>query len=120
MARIRLLVPVAGDLAPGVPAPAIGVPVTVDDTIADSWCDGERAEHVADTPLVEVEAVHADARTYLAAVQEQHEVEVEGVHAGAREYLAAVEAQHAEQVSLLERQLAAKPARGKKPETAGE
>jgi hypothetical protein len=96
MALIRLLVPVAGDLAEGVPAPPHGVPVEVPDSVADSWCDGDRAERVEVAVPADVEAVHAGAREYLAAVQAQHEVELEAVHAGAREYLAAVQAQHTE------------------------
>lgn len=99
MALIRLLVPVAGDLAEGVPAPPHGAPVEVPDSVADSWCDGERAERVEVAVTADVEAVHAGAREYLAAVQAQHEAELEAVHAGAREYLAAVEAQHAETVN---------------------
>jgi hypothetical protein len=88
MARIRLLVPVAGHLADGIPAPAVLEPVDVPDAVAESWCDGVRAE---------IAPENSDSAA---------------IHAGAREYLAAVEAQHAERLAAVEAQLAAvsKPA----------
>lgn len=89
MAVIRLLVPVAGDLAPGVPAPAVGAPVEVEESIATSWCDGDRAELVVDYDSDDVKAVHAGARAYLDAVLEQHAAELAQVHADAQTYLAA-------------------------------
>jgi hypothetical protein len=117
MARIRLLAPVAGHLADGIPAPAVREPVEVPDEVAALWCDGERAEYVEDELDHEavVEQLHIDAQEYLAAVEAQHAAELDAVHAGAREYLAAVEAQATEQVSAT-----ARSARGKKPDPAGE
>jgi uncharacterized membrane protein YccC len=87
MARIRLLAPVAGHLADGIPAPAVHEPVEVPDEIAAAWCDGERAEYAEDERDVDAE--------------------IEAVHAGAREYLAAVEAQAAERIAQLEAQIEA-------------
>jgi hypothetical protein len=110
MARIRLLVPVAGHLADGIPAPAVLEPVEVPDAVADSWCDGVRAELAPEDS--DATAVHADAREYLTAVEAQHAEALAAVHADAREYLAAVEAQHAEALAAVQAQLAAsnKPA----------
>jgi hypothetical protein len=73
MALIRLLAPVAGHLADGIPAPAVREPVEVPDAVAELWCDGERAEYVepALDAAAQVEAVHVEARAYLAAVEAQ-------------------------------------------------
>jgi hypothetical protein len=106
MVPIRILVPVAGDIAEGVPAPGLRGVVEVPEHVADAWCDGERAERVDPAELaataVDVEQVHADARAY-------HQAVVEQLHADARAYHQAV-------VDDLTAQLAAAaatPARGK-------
>jgi hypothetical protein len=116
MARIRLLAPVAGHLAAGIPAPAVLEPVEVPDAVADSWCDGERAEFVPDVETSpDLEAVHAEAREYLAAVQAQHAAEIEAVHAQAREYLAAVQAQHDAEIEAAAAAQIAEPRPPAKP-----
>jgi hypothetical protein len=104
MARIRLLVPVAGHLADGIPAPAVLEPVDVPDAVAESWCDGVRAELAPED--LDTTAIHAGAQEYLAAVQAQHAEALAAVHTSAREYLAAVEAQHAERLAAVESKLA--------------
>lgn len=110
MALIRLLVPVAGDLADGLPAPACGLPFEVPDDVADDWCDGDRAERVEAPPAVPdvaaLERVHTDAAAYVDAVLEQHAAEVEQLHADARAYLDAVLEQHAAELAGRDAQLA--------------
>jgi hypothetical protein len=104
MARIRLLVPVAGHLTADIPAPAVGVPVDVDEQTAATWCGAELAELVPDDVDVDdavaaaVADVHDDAQTYLQAVEAEH--------AGV---VAALEAQVAELKASLAKKTAKAP-----------
>lgn len=78
--RIRMLTHVAGELAPGVPAPGYGAVIPVEPAVADAWADGERAELVPDDEPVTVDEqisqLHADAAAWTDAVAAEKDARI--------------------------------------------
>jgi hypothetical protein len=73
--RIRMLTHVAGELAPGVPAPGYGDVIDVDQAVADTWADGERAELAGSSSPAsadeQIARLHAEAAEWTEAVVAQ-------------------------------------------------